>query len=142
VRSLQYLSAAEVIALQEQVMRRLGSAPKPLRDPGLLESAVMRPQMAAWYEDADFIRQFALLAVGISHAQAFLDGNKRTAYLALVTFLRLNDHEFIGDRLALAHQFEQIADRSRESAAANDEFETWLRDNVRVRVESSRVEEE
>ena len=71
-------------------MRRLGDAPKPLRDEGTLESAVMRPQMAAYYEGADIVRQAALLGVGISQAQAFLDGNKRTAYLALNTFLRMN----------------------------------------------------
>ena len=46
--------------------------------------------MAAYYEGADIVRQAALLGVGISQAQAFLDGNKRTAYLALNTFLRMN----------------------------------------------------
>src|SRR4028119_2004022 len=93
----EYLSLAEVIAIHESAMRRLGVEPKPLRDEGLLESAVMRPQMAASYESADIIRQAALLGVGISQAQAFLDGNKRTAYLALNTFLRMNGLTYSGE---------------------------------------------
>lgn len=128
----QYLSLADVVAIHAQAMRRLGLAPKPLRGDGTLESAVMRPQMAAWYEDADLIRQAALLGVGISQAQAFLDGNKRTAYLAMNTFLRLNGHVYIGDRIALAQQFEQFANRSSDPAAIDD-FEAWLRQNVQER---------
>ena len=101
----QYLSLADITAIHEPAMRRLGDEPKPLRDEGILESAVMRPQMAAYYEGADIVRQAALLGAGISQAQAFLDGNKRTAYLALNTFLRMNGLTYIGDRLALARQF-------------------------------------
>ena len=90
----------------------------------------MRPQMAAYYEGADIVRQAALLGVGISQAQAFLDGNKRTAYLALNTFLRMNGLTYIGDRLALARQFEHFAERSNEPDAAIDAFEVWLRQHV------------
>jgi death on curing protein len=131
----QYLSLAEVIAIHESAMRRLGGEPKPLRDEGTLESAVMRPQMAAYYEGADVIRQAALLGVGISQAQAFLDGNKRTAYLALNTFLRMNGLTYSGDRLALAQQFEQFAERSNEPDEAINAFEAWLRQYVEPRPE-------
>ena len=135
MKTTQYLSLAEIIAIYESVMRRLGDELKPLRDEGLLESAVMRPQMAAYYEGADIVRQAALLGVGISQAQAFLDGNKRTAYLALNTFLRMNGLTFSSDRLALARQFEQIAERSREPDAVIDVFGAWLRQYVQARPE-------
>jgi death-on-curing protein len=135
----QYLSLAEVIAIHESAMRRLGDEPKPLRDEGLLDSAVMRPQMAAYYEGADVTRQAALLGVGISQAQAFLDGNKRTAYLALNTFLRMNGLTYSGDRLELAKQLEQLAGRSSEPDAAIDAFEAWLRQYVQPRSESKRT---
>lgn len=128
----RYLSLADVVAIHAQAMRRLGEAPKPLRGDGTLESAVMRPQMAAWYEGADLVRQATLLGIGISQAQAFLDGNKRTAYLAMLAFLRLNDMDYVGDSLALARQLEAFADRSRDPAAIDD-FEVWLRQNVRER---------
>ncbi len=125
-----YLSLAEVIAIHESAMRRLGDEPKPLRDEGTLESAVMRPQMAAYYEGADIVRQAALLGVGISQAQAFLDGNKRTAYLTLNTFLRMNGLTYVDDRIALAAQFERFAERSNGPDAAFDAFEEWLRQYV------------
>lgn len=128
----QYLSLGDVIAIHEKAMRRLGLAPNPLRDEGVLESAVMRPQMAAWYEGADLVRQAVLLAVGISQAQAFIDGNKRTAYFAMNTFLAMNGCSYSGDHIALAQQLEQFANRSRDSAAI-DEFEAWLREHVRER---------
>ena len=133
MRETQYLSLADVIAIHERAMRRLGAAPNPLRDEGLLESAVMRPRMAAYYEGADLIRQAALLGVGISQAQAFLDGNKRTAYLALNTFLRMNEFAYSGERLDLAKQFEQFAERSVDADAAVAAFEAWLRERVQPR---------
>jgi death-on-curing protein len=133
VTETRYLSLAEVVAIHERALRSLGVAPNPLRDEGLLESAVMRPRMAAYYEAADLIRQAALLAAGISRAQAFLDGNKRTAYLAMNAFLRLNGLTYTGERLALAHQFERFAERSGDAEAAIAAFEAWLRERTEPR---------
>jgi death on curing protein len=135
VNPTQYLSLADVIAIHESAMRRLGDEPKPLRDEGSLESAVMRPQMAAYYEGADVVRRAALSGVGISQAQAFLDGNKRTAYLTLNAFLRMNGLRYSGDRLALARQFEQVAEHSRQPDEAIDAFEAWLREYVQPHAE-------
>jgi death-on-curing protein len=125
--STQYLSLADVIALHEAAMHRTGYAAAPLRDEGLLDSAVQRPRTAAYYEGADLIRQAALLAVGISQVQAFLDGNKRTAYASLDVFLRLNDLMFSGDPIALAQQLEAVATRTDSLDAATSRFEEWLR---------------
>lgn len=129
---IRYPSVAEVVAIHEHILRKLGEAPRPLRDEGLLESAVMCPQMAAWYEDADLIRQAALLATGISQAQAFIDGNKRTAFAALDSFLWVNGWDVFCDPLDLAYRLEQFADRSGDPTAIDD-FESWLRQNVRER---------
>ncbi len=57
---------ALVLALHEEVIRLTGVGPAPLRDEGLLESALMRPRMAAYYEHADVIGQYAQLAVSVS----------------------------------------------------------------------------
>jgi death on curing protein len=124
-----YLSLADVLALHMLVMERFGLAPAPLRDEGSLESAVMRPRMAAYYSEADLIRQTALLAVGISQAQAFLDGNKRTAFAACDVFLRLNGLAFCGDPLAAAMQIETVALQG-DLSKATDTFEQWLRNQV------------
>jgi death-on-curing protein len=133
----EYLSVADVIAIHEQAMRKVGAEPRPVRDVGLLETAVTRPRMAAWYEDAGLIRQAALLGAGFSQAQAFFDGNKRTACLAMNTIPRLNGLSYVGGHIALAQQLEQIADPAQDRTAAVDAFEMWLRENVRARTEDT-----
>ena len=132
---LRYPTLAEVIAIHEKVMRGLGDAPRPLRDEGLLESALTRPQMAAYYEGADIVRQATLLGLGISQAQSFLDGNKRTAFQTLDAFLWVNGWEYFGEPLELARQFEKVAERSNEPDEAIDAFEAWLREYVQPRPE-------
>ncbi len=118
-------------------MRGLGDAPRPLRDEGLLESALTRPQMATYYEGADTVRQATLLGLGISQAQAFLDGNKRTAFQTLDAFLWVNGWEYVGEPLELARQFEQVAERSIEPDVSIDAFDVWLREYVQPRPERS-----
>src|SRR5713226_7742946 len=133
---IHHLSLADVLALHIAVMERFGLAPAPLRDEGVLESAVMRARMAAYYDEADLIRQSTLLAVGISQAQAFLDGNKRTAFAACDVFLRLNGLAFCGDPLAMAKQLEAVAERQGNLEEATDSFEQWLRGQVCARDEA------
>jgi death-on-curing protein len=89
----------------------------------------MRPHMAEHYDDADLIRQAALLAVGISQAQAYLDGNKRTAYQATLVFLKVNGPVLSLDDggLELAGELEKVAERTDSLEMATDRFEAWLR---------------
>ena len=133
---IRYLTLADVLALHQAVMERFGAASAPLRDEGALESAVMRARMAAYYKEADIVRQSALLAVGISQAQAFLDGNKRTAFAVCDVFLRVNGLAFSGDPLELALQFEALAKREDSLDKATDRFEQWLRKYVSPKDES------
>ena len=72
-------------------MLRLRRDAEALRDEGALESAIESAKAAAYYEDADIIRQAALLAVRISQAQSFVDGNKRIAAFLFVWFLERNE---------------------------------------------------
>lgn len=130
---IRYLSLADVLALHQAMMEKFGVGPAPLREEGLLESAIMRPRMAAYYEEVDIIRQAVLLAVGVSQAQAFLDGNKRTALAACDVFLRLNGIVIVGDPIELALQLEAVAERTGNLEAATDHFEAWLRVHIRPR---------
>lgn len=57
-----------------------------------LEGALGRPATYAHYEDADLALQAAALAHGIAESQAFLDGNKRLALVATLTFLEANGY--------------------------------------------------
>src|ERR1044071_7171077 len=99
---VKYLSTDDVIDLSIIGVRATGDVPQGLRDRGLLESAVMRAQFLAHYGDADLFEQAAALAHGISHSQAFVDGNKRAGLQAVSIFLRVNGYRLPDDRLAFA----------------------------------------
>jgi|ERR1051326_2246623 hypothetical protein len=71
-----YLTVSEVAEINEQVLAEEAQQ-SLLADEGKLESAIIRPQMAAHYEEANLVRQTALLVSGIALAHAFVDGKKR-----------------------------------------------------------------
>ncbi|SRR6266496_2161478 len=133
---IHYLSIADVLALHQAMMEKFGFASAPLRNEGMLESAIMWPRMAAYYSEADIIRQATLLVVGISQAQAFLDGNKRTVFLACDVFLRLNGLAFVGDSLDFAMHLVAVAERMGDLEEATTVFEEWLRKQVGPREEN------
>ena len=127
---IRYLSLGDVIALHALIMERTGVAPAPLRSESQLEAALMRTQMAAHYEDADLVRQAVMLAVSVSQAQAFLDGNKRTSFAVMDVFLRINGQRFIGSSVELAQHLEAIAIEQEKREDAIDSFENWLRQHL------------
>jgi death-on-curing protein len=83
-----YLEADEIIGINRKVLG--GSA--ALRDRGLLESAAARPQASAFGEDAypTLAEKAAALLHSLARNHPFVDGNKRTATLATIAFLELN----------------------------------------------------
>ena len=127
---LLYLSVLDIEALHVFIMDRTGDPPSPLRDRGLLEAAVMRPRMAAYYENADLIQQAALLAIGISQAQAYIQGNKRTAFIAADVSLRVNGCVLDGDPLEMARLLEAAATHHGRGDRARDRLTDWLREHV------------
>lgn len=64
-----------------------------LRDRAGLEGALARPETYARYQDADLALQAAVLAHGIAEGQPFIDANKRTALIAMLTFLEINGRQ-------------------------------------------------
>jgi len=85
---MNYLTVDDVLDINAEI---LGSSPQ-LRDMGLLESAVARPQASAFGEDAypTLLEKAAALLHSLTLNHPFVDGNKRTATIALVTFLTDN----------------------------------------------------
>jgi death-on-curing protein len=83
-----------VLRLHEEALM-LHGGPEGVRDLGLVESALARPQnLFAYSEQAPSLPQFAAsYARGIVANHPFADGNKRTAFIVSVTFLKLNGHE-------------------------------------------------
>jgi death-on-curing protein len=86
VSSVEYLELEDILHL----VRRLGVG--PVRDIGLLDSAVARPRSSAFGEDAypSISMKAAALLHSITNNHALVDGNKRLAWLATTVFLDLN----------------------------------------------------
>ena len=124
-----YLTLDDVRGLHADVMRRTGFLPASVRDLGALESAIMRPQMVvAHYEGADLLTQAVTLMLAISQAQAFVDGNKRTAMFAALVFLELNGSAFDRDDELLAVLLEGAASRPHDEARAT--IAEWMRPQI------------
>jgi death-on-curing protein len=86
-----YLTPEDVLELYGLIVGATAAeAADHLRNRDGLEGALARPATYAHYEDADLALQAAVLAHGIAESQLFIDGNKRTALVAMLTFLEIN----------------------------------------------------
>jgi death on curing protein len=103
-----WLSAEIVIYINERVVTRTGE-PFLLRDRGLLESALAKPQNEFFYRHVEDVGSLATtLLFGIARNHPFAQGNKRTGFLSAVDFLEINgyrldvsDEEFLLGRLVV-----------------------------------------
>lgn len=84
-----FLTLDEILLLHENSLKEHGGA-DGIRDWGGFESAANQPQNDFHYGSADLFGIAAAYAYHLAEAQAFLDGNKRTAMTAAMTFLELN----------------------------------------------------
>lgn len=93
--SFEWVAQSVVLAIHDEQLAEHGGSPG-LRDIGLLESALARPQNLAAYGDpeiADLAYLAASYAFGIAKNHPFVDGNKRTSYVISRLFLRLNGYD-------------------------------------------------
>lgn len=91
----RYVTAGDALSIHEWLTGR----DLQLRDFGLLESAIMRPQATVFGEDAfqSLHEKAAALLHGLIKSHAFVDGNKRTAWATTDTFYKMNDYELCGE---------------------------------------------
>jgi death-on-curing protein len=100
-----------------------------LREEGLLESALARPQNLFAYGESDAAALAGAYAFGIARNHPFVDGNKRTAFVACELFLAANGYELAAsDEECLAMMLALASNEVDEA-----EFAAWLRENVRGR---------
>lgn len=86
-----YLRFDDVLELYAAIVGgTVSEAADQLRSRDGLEGALGRPATYAHYEGADLALQAAVIAHGIAEGQPFIDGNKRTALIAMLTFLEIN----------------------------------------------------
>jgi len=84
-----FLTAEQVEGFHQRALELYGGS-DGLRDRSLFEGAVDQAQNVYWYGHGDLFDVAAAYGFHIAQAQAFLDGNKRTAVAAALTFLKLN----------------------------------------------------
>ncbi len=84
-----WIDPAVILAVHDEVIAEHGGA-AGLRDGGLLESALARPSNFAAHGKPDYADLAACYGVGIAKNHPFVDGNKRTAFVAVELFLTLN----------------------------------------------------
>ena len=88
-----WLDRRRVDAIHDIQLAEHGGA-AGLRDPGLLESALARPMQLAAYGTPDIPALAATYALAIARNHPYIDGNKRTAYVAMELFLSKNGFDF------------------------------------------------
>ena len=114
-----------VLVIHDRQIARHGGA-SGMRDIALLEAACARPINLHAYEDPTLPKLAASYAFGISKAHAFVDGNKRTAFVAAATFLRLNGYGFRPDLVEGLKMVEGLA----ADRVSQDAFADWIKAGV------------
>lgn len=125
-----WLEKALALAIHDRQLAEHGGT-GGVRDEGLLESALVRPQQLYAYGDPapDLSDLAAALAFGLARNHPFLDGNKRTAAVACETFLELNGALLQAEDLELYPVYLALA----EGKLSERDFAAWLRERVRAR---------
>jgi death-on-curing protein len=95
------------------------------RDEGLLESALARPENLAAYGVPTAFDLAASYAYGVARNHSFIDGNKRTAFVASVLFLRMNGQQFHAEPAEAAVVFLRLA----AGEFSETELSEWFRRN-------------
>jgi death-on-curing protein len=111
-----------IVAIHEEQLAEHGGT-LGTRDEGLLDSALARQSNRAGYGEPDIAELAALYAIAIARNHPFVDGNKRTAYMALELFIRMNGCQFVPTDADAAVR--TIAMASGE--LTDDEFIGWVR---------------
>ena len=96
-----------------------------LRDEGLLDSALERPRQKWRYEAADVFALAAAYAFGLVKNHAFVDGNKRIAFMAAYIFLSRNGYALATDEAEVVIHMTALA----AGDVAEKEFAAWLEQN-------------
>ena len=120
----KWLTYAQVVAIHSRQLRRFGGA-AGLRDDGLLRSAIEGPVNKWHYEQAELPQLAAAYAFGLAKNHAFVDGNKRIAFMSMMIFLRKNGVEFSP---APAHATKIMISLA-AGEVSEESLSRWIRDN-------------
>ena len=117
--------------LHEESLSLHGGA-SGLRDEGLLESALARPLNLASYGEPDLVALAAAYGVGLAKNHAFVDGNKRAAFLSVGLFLGLNGYRLVATQAEATLTMLGVAAGDMDEEA----FAAWIREHIQPRSRS------
>jgi death-on-curing protein len=120
----KWLTYDQVIAIHSRQLPRFGGA-AGLRDDVLLRSAIERPINKWHYEQSELPELAAAYAFGLAKNHAFVDGNKRIAFMSMMTFLRKNGVRFAPEQ---AHATSMIMSLA-AGEVSEESLARWIRDN-------------
>jgi death-on-curing protein len=120
----QWLMYEQVIAIHSRQLRRFGGA-AGLRDEGLLRSALERPLNKWHYEQAQLPQLAAAYGFGLAKNHAFVDGNKRIAFMSMLVSLRKNNVRFAPDPAEATAMMMSLA----AGEVSEESLARWIRDN-------------
>jgi death on curing protein len=120
-----WIANLEVLAVHDRQLAEHGGA-AGIRDIGLLESAIARPQQLHAYGDPDIFDLAAAYTFGIVRNHPFVDGNKRTGFIAGILFVELNGRRFTASEPDATQAVLDLA----IGEMSEGEFAAWLRDNT------------
>ena len=119
-----WLTPEIVIAIHEMQLAEHGG-PAGIRDMGMLESALGRPQNKFAYGETALAVLAAAYGFGVARNHPFIDGNKRTSLMVIYTFLGINDVEFIVPEAEFATIILDLA----AGEVSEESLARWIRDN-------------
>lgn len=125
-----WINRALALAIHDRQLAEHGGG-SGVRDEGLLESALARPQQLHSYGDPppDLADLAASLAFGLARNHPFVDGNKRTAAVVCEVFIMLNSAELNADDHELYPLYLGLAEGSLDEVG----FAQWLRSRIVAR---------
>lgn len=123
-----WIDARAIVAIHDEQLAEHGGA-AGTRDEGLLSSALSRPINLAAYEKPDAAALAASYAVGLAKNHPFVDGNKRTAFVALELFLALNGCELVASDVDCVLTMLAVASGEMDERTLAD----WIRHNIKKR---------
>ncbi|MCH8188932.1 MAG: type II toxin-antitoxin system death-on-curing family toxin [Proteobacteria bacterium] len=120
-----WLDKRIALAMHETLIRDYGGS-AGVRDEGLLESALARPQNQLAYGDPTLAEMAAAYAFGIARNHPFVDGNKRTALMAAYAFLRMNGLRLTAPEVEAATVIRDLA----AGEIGEKELAAWITANL------------
>ena len=124
----KWVNRQVLLLLHDESLAEHGGAPG-LRDEGLLDSALARPVNLALYEQPDVASLAASYGVGLAKNHAFVDGNKRAAFLAVGMFLAVNGFRLRATQADATLTVMEVAAGVMDEAA----FAQWIREHIHPR---------